>query len=460
MNTKSVVDVRAFIDGRGMSSRQWLTLALCFLVVAADGMDVAIMGFLAPSILQEWGISKAAFGLVMSAAPIGLVVGALAAGPASDRVGRKKVLVVSVLVFAIFTLLAARAQDLTELVALRFLTGIGLGAAMPNTTTLLTEYVPARSRSLMVTLMFTGFNLGSALVGFVAAGMIPQWGWRSVLAIGGASPLMLVPLLMAWLPESCRFMAVRGVAGERIAATLGRVCGARFPADAEFVSKEPPVTARTPVRLLFSEGYARLTLSLWVTYFMGLLVIYLLTGWLPTLFKEQGLSISQAAMVTAMFQIGGTAGGVVVGWLMDRVGATRVIALAYAGGALSVLLLAAMGAGVNGLALLSALVGFCMSGAQTGLNAHAPSCYPTMARATGVSWMLGVGRFGSILGSMVGGVLLGLGWSFAGILALLALPALVAAIAITRGRSGVGVPAPDPSLSPSPVPDSPQAIKP
>ncbi|RZI60847.1 MAG: MFS transporter [Rubrivivax sp.] len=435
MNTISTVDVRAFIDGRGMSSRQWLTLALCFLVVAADGMDVAIMGFLAPSILQEWGISKAAFGMVMSAAPIGLVFGALFAGPASDRVGRKKVLVVSVLVFAVFTLLASRAQGLTELVVLRFLTGIGLGAAMPNTTTLLSEYVPERSRSLMVTLMFTGFNLGSALVGFVAAGMIPHWGWRSVLAVGGALPLVLVPLLMAWLPESCRFMAVRGVPGARIAATLGRVCGVRFAPHTQFVSKEPEVAARTPVRLLFSAGYGRQTLALWTTYFMGLLVIYLLTGWLPTLFKEQGLSISQAAMVTAMFQIGGTAGGVVVGWLMDRMGPTRVISIAYAGGALSVLLLAAMGAGVNGLGLLSALVGFCMSGAQTGLNAYAPSCYPTMARATGVSWMLGVGRFGSILGSMIGGVLLGLGWSFAGILALLAVPAVLAAVAVRSSPS-------------------------
>ncbi|MBV8618624.1 MAG: MFS transporter [Curvibacter sp.] len=417
-----------------MSGYQWLVLVLCFGVVATDGMDVAIMGFVAPPILQDWHISKAAFGVVMSAAPIGLVFGALFAGPASDRVGRKIVLTLSVLLFGIFTLAASLAADTTQLTLLRFLTGIGLGAAMPNTTTLLSEYVPEARRSLMVTLMFTGFNLGSALVGFIAAWLIPTQGWRAVLAAGGVLPLLLVPLLWWLLPESSRFLAVRGAAPERIAATLGRVTGSHFPEGTRFASPEPAVAARTPVRLLFSQGFGLMTVSLWLTYFMGLMVIYLLTGWLPTLFKESGLSIAQAATFTAMFQIGGTVGGVFVGWLMDRRAPTQVISLAYAGGAAAVLLLAASGGVSVMLALLVALVGFCMSGGQTGLNAYAPTCYPTFGRATGVSWMLGMGRFGSILGSLVGGILLGLGWSFATILSLLAVPAALAAVTVLMSR--------------------------
>lgn len=434
METKSVLDIRSFINGRPMSGYQWLVLVLCFGVVATDGMDVAIMGFVAPPILQDWHISKAAFGVVMSAAPIGLVFGALFAGPASDRVGRKIVLTLSVLLFGIFTLAASLAADTTQLTLLRFLTGIGLGAAMPNTTTLLSEYVPEARRSLMVTLMFTGFNLGSALVGFIAAWLIPTQGWRAVLAAGGVLPLLLVPLLWWLLPESSRFLAVRGAAPERIAATLGRVTGSHFPEGTRFASPEPAVAARTPVRLLFSQGFGLMTVSLWLTYFMGLMVIYLLTGWLPTLFKESGLSIAQAATFTAMFQIGGTVGGVFVGWLMDRRAPTQVISLAYAGGAAAVLLLAASGGVSVMLALLVALVGFCMSGGQTGLNAYAPTCYPTFGRATGVSWMLGMGRFGSILGSLVGGILLGLGWSFATILSLLAVPAALAAVTVLMSR--------------------------
>jgi len=434
LETKSVLDIRSFINGRPMSGYQWLVLVLCFGVVATDGMDVAIMGFVAPPILQDWHISKAAFGVVMSAAPIGLVFGALFAGPASDRVGRKIVLTLSVLLFGIFTLAASLAADTTQLTLLRFLTGIGLGAAMPNTTTLLSEYVPEARRSLMVTLMFTGFNLGSALVGFIAAWLIPTQGWRAVLAAGGVLPLLLVPLLWWLLPESSRFLAVRGAAPERIAATLGRVTGSHFPEGTRFASPEPAVAARTPVRLLFSQGFGLMTVSLWLTYFMGLMVIYLLTGWLPTLFKESGLSIAQAATFTAMFQIGGTVGGVFVGWLMDRRAPTQVISLAYAGGAAAVLLLAASGGVSVMLALLVALVGFCMSGGQTGLNAYAPTCYPTFGRATGVSWMLGMGRFGSILGSLVGGILLGLGWSFATILSLLAVPAALAAVTVLMSR--------------------------
>jgi len=429
------VDVKAFINERDMSGAQWLLLILCFLIVAADGIDVAIMGFLAPSITQEWGITRAAFGLVMSAAPIGLVLGALVAGPSSDRYGRKKVLVISVLLFGIFTLATAFASNATEMAALRLLTGLGLGAAMPNTTTLLSEYVPEKRRSLLITIMFTGFAVGSAGVGFAAAYLIPHHGWRSVLIMGGVLPLVLVPFLLVYLPESARFMIVRGFAPERIAAALRRVCRATFAPGTTFFAPEPPVAATRPIGVLFSHGYGAMTAALWVTYFMGLLVIYLITGWLPTLIKDAGLPISAAANITAMFQTGGTVGAILTGWAMDRMRPNRVIAGAYIGGALCVIGVGATGALSSSLYLWVLAAGFFMNGAQTGLNAFAPNCYPTMARATGVSWMLGMGRFGSIFGSGVGGLLVGLGWGFGAIVSALAIPAALAAIGILYARS-------------------------
>ena len=436
MTAAKTIDVKAFIDERPISFYQWLLVALCFLVVAADGMDVAIMGFVAPSILQEWGISRPAFGLDMSAAPIGLVIGALVAGPSSDRIGRKVVLIGSVFLFGVFTIATAFTSSPAQMAALRLLTGIGLGAAMPNTTTLLSEYAPARKRALMITIMFTGFNLGSALIGFAAGFLIPLHGWRSVLMFGGALPLVLIPFLLWLLPESARLMAVQGKPAARIAASLGRVCGVRFFGDERFTSNEPQLPTRKPIGVLFADNFGLMTIALWVTYFMGLLVIYLLTGWLPTMMKDAGLAITTAANVTAMFQIGGTIGAVIVGWAMDRVRPARVISLAYLGGGLCVLALGTMGALSPALTLLVFSAGFCMSGAQTGLNAFAPSCYPTFARATGVSWMLGMGRFGSILGSAIGGALLGLGWGFGPILGSLAIPAACAAIAILATQSG------------------------
>ena len=239
--------------------------------------------------------------------------------------------------------------------------------------------------------------------------MIPLYGWRSVLILGGVVPLLLVPLLILFLPESARLLALHGAASEKIAATLGRVTGHRFSGDETFVSNEPPLQTRTPIGVLFSQGYAVMTVALWVTYFMGLMVIYLLTGWLPTLMSDAGLDISTAANVTAMFQIGGTIGAIIVGWVMDKARPAFVIAAAYLGGGLCILAISQMGVLSAALALLVFSAGFCMSGAQTGLNAYAPGLYPTVARATGVSWMLGMGRFGSIFGSAVGGRLAGLG---------------------------------------------------
>lgn len=425
------IDIRSFINERRMTGRQWLLTFLCFAIVLADGMDVAIMGFVAPPIIGDWGVSRAAFGFVMGAAPIGLAIGAIFAGSSADRFGRRRVLVASVFSFAVLTLLTALTRNVTEMAAMRFLTGVGLGAAMPNATTLLSEYLPERSRSSILAVMFTGFNFGSALIGFAAAYLIPLHGWRSVLYFGALIPLALSGVLYLRLPESARFMVVRDLPHRRIGEALSWVTGAVLHPETRFTLTEERAPAKQPLAVLFSRTFALRTFTLWVTYFMGLLVIYLATSWLPTMIKDAGMSIDRAATVTAMFQLGGTIGAILVGLAMDRVGANRAIAASYVLGAASLVLLGVYGLASPALALLVGVVGFFMSGAQTGLNAFAPSCYPTLARATGVSWMLGVGRLGSILGSSIGGVLIGLGWGFAGIFTALAVPAILAATAIS-----------------------------
>ncbi|MGV2289254.1 MFS transporter [Trinickia sp. YCB016] len=434
MNPEASVDIKAFIDARSVSAYQWLVLLLCFFIVMMDGLDTAVMGFVAPVIMHDWSVARAAFGPVMSAAMIGLAVGALAAGPAADRIGRKAILIGSVTCFGLFSLCCAFADTPLQLIALRFLTGLGLGAAMPNSTTLLSEYVPSRSRSLLLTIMFTGFNFGSGVGGFIAAWLIPHFGWRGVFVFGGVVPLLSVPVLLWLLPESARFMLVRKADAARIAAVLGRVCRHTFGGQVSFTSPEPAAVEKAPVRMLFADGYAFGTLMLWITYFMGLLIIYLLTGWLPTLIKDAGLPVERAAAITGLFQLGGTVGAVAVGFAMDRMNRNAVIGAAYLFGGVFIF---ALGAGSLTSAMLPVLVacaGFFMSGAQTGLNALAPTYYPTRARATGVSWMLGFGRLGGILGSFIGGVLLSLGFTFATVFSILAVPAVLAAIAIVMNR--------------------------
>jgi MFS transporter, AAHS family, 4-hydroxybenzoate transporter len=435
MNTVHTLDVRQHINNRKMSGYQWLVLFLCFLIVTTDGMDVAIMGFLAPAITKEWGISKAAFGAVMSAAPIGLAIGALLIGPLSDRYGRKRLLMLAVAWFGTFSILCSQANDVYQLSILRFLTGLGLGAAMPNTTTLLSEYVPEKSRGKLITIMFTGFNLGSALVGFGAALILGDYGWRGVLVAGGVIPLACIPLYLFLIPESARFMVVNKYPAERIAATLRRVVGGdNFSAATQFTISEQKVETRAKAATLVSPAFRNITLSLWATYFMGLMVIYLLSGWLPTLIKDAGLPIERAANITAMFQLGGTVGALVVGYLMDRWTPNKVIASTYIAGAAFILMISSGSVQSSLFSVLVLLAGFCMSGAQTGLNAFAPSCYPTVVRATGVSWMQGIGRFGSIFGSFAGGVLLSMGWGFSAVIAILAIPATIAALSIVFTR--------------------------
>jgi AAHS family 4-hydroxybenzoate transporter-like MFS transporter len=437
MQLASTLNVREFINSRPLSRNQWWLVILCFLIVAVDGMDVAIMGFIAPSILSEWQISRPAFGIVMGAAPIGLALGALFAGSSSDWFGRRKVLLFSVLGFGVCTLLTAFARNTTEMALLRLLTGLGMGAAMPNATTLLSEYVPERRRAFLVAIMFTGFNLGSAMVGFAAAALIPSFGWKSVLVMGGVLPLVLLPMLLFWLPESARFMVARGYAAQQIEKVLSKVSQMPLVGVTQYTSGEAPTGARQPIAMLFQQGFRLRTITLWVTYFMGLLVIYLTTSWLPTMMKDAGMSVDRAANVTAMFQLGGTVGALLVGWLMGRMDPNRVIAGAYLLGAVALVVMGLNGLLSASIVVLVVAVGFCLSGAQTGLNGFAPGCYPTVARATGVSWMLGIGRLGSILGSSIGGLLLSQGWGFEGIFTLLAIPAVLAGMSILLNRRSI-----------------------
>jgi len=192
-----VLDVQDFIDQQRFSPYQWLILALCFLIVAADGFDTAAAGFVAPALAKDWGLTWVQLGPVLSAALIGSVVGALVAGPLADQIGRKRVLVGSVFTFGALSLASVQASSIDALTLFRLGCGIGLGAAMPNATTMISEYVPTKHRGLLVNVMFCGFTIGASAGGFAAALLIPEFGWRSVFIAGGVAPLLLAVVLHA-----------------------------------------------------------------------------------------------------------------------------------------------------------------------------------------------------------------------------------------------------------------------
>lgn len=430
---KSGIDAQALIDQAPISKFQWLIAIVCFLIVFVDGIDTAAMGFIAPALAQEWGIDRSLLGPVMSAALGGMIVGALFSGPLADRFGRKIVLSISMLIFGGFTLACAYSSSLDQLVLFRFLTGIGLGAAMPNATTLFSEYCPARVRSLLVTCMFCGYNLGMAVGGFLSSWIIPAFGWHSLFLVGGWSPLILMLVVIVFLPESYRYLIVKGKSPEKIQAILQRIAPQQAANASHFYVPEennPVASKKSVFGILFSQRYAKGTLLLWLTYFMGLVVIYLLTSWLPTLMRETGASLERAAFIGGLFQFGGVLSALFVGWAMDRFNPNRVIAGFYFAAGIFAFI---VGQSLNQPTLLAVFIlfaGMAVNGAQSAMPVLSTRYYPTQCRATGVAWMSGIGRFGAVFGAWIGAVLLGNDWTFSAILSLLMIPATAAAIAI------------------------------
>jgi AAHS family 4-hydroxybenzoate transporter-like MFS transporter len=425
------LDVQSFLNQQRFSGFQWLIFLMCFVIVLLDGFDTAAIGFIAPSLLGEFHVEKSALGPVLSAALFGLAFGALAAGPLSDRLGRRLLLIASVAVFGVACLWSAFATSLDELSALRFVTGVGLGAAMPNAVTLMSEYCPDGRRATMTNLMFCGFPLGAAFGGFLAAWMIPHFGWRSVLELGGTVPLLLLVLLVFVLPESVRYMVAKGQPAEKIRAVLMKISPAAASASAfTMTEKAGPVTGgKSGLGLVLSGPYLVGTLMLWLAYFMGLVIFYALINWMPVLFKEGGLDPQTAALIAALFPLGGV-GAVLFGFLMDRFNPNRIIAIGYV---LTAILVWAIGQSLGSLAELVLVVfaaGVLMNTAQSSLPALAAAFYPTQGRATGVSWMLGMGRFGGIAGSLLVAELTRRQYSFAQVFTVVAVAGLVSAIAL------------------------------
>jgi MFS transporter, AAHS family, 4-hydroxybenzoate transporter len=388
-----------------MSRRQISIIVLCAIVVVLDGFDTQCMGFLVPVIAETLFIPLPQFGPVLSAALVGLMIAAMASGPIADRWGRRWVVIVSVFVFAIFALLTARASSLPELVLLRFLTGLGLGGAMPNAVALTAEYTPKHLQAIVIGAIFTGMPAGAVVASQAAAFMIPRWGWRSIFVLGGALPLALAVVLVALLPESVEWMESR--------------------------SRGPGITREgVPVKHLFTEGRALGTILLWIPFFMNLLILYFVLSWLPSLLRQSGLAVSAGVQAVAAFSLGGMIGTLTQGHLMKATGTRSALIVEFA---VCIVLIPSLAFTASSLGVMLAIIfalGIAVQGAQAGLNALAAMFYPTAVRATGIGWALGVGRVGSIVGPSVGGLLLSLRWTPDRIFMAGMAPAICAAAAI------------------------------
>ncbi len=378
------------------SSRLMLTIGLCFLVALMEGLDLQAAGIAAGGIAQAFALDKMQMGWIFSAGILGLLPGALVGGMLADRYGRKRILIGSVALFGLFSLATAIAWDFPSLVFARLMTGVGLGAALPNLIALTSEAAGPRFRGTAVSLMYCGVPIGAALaatLGFAGANLA----WQTVFWVGGVVPLILVPLLMRWLPESAVF------AGEKQSAP--------------------------PLRALFAPETATATLLLWLCYFFTLLVVYMLINWLPLLLVEQGFQPSQAAGVMFALQMGAASGTLMLGALMDKLRPVTMSLLIYSGMLASLLALGTVSS-FNGMLLAGFVAGLFATGGQSVLYALAPLFYSSQIRATGVGTAVAVGRLGAMSGPLLAGKMLALGTGTVGVMAASAPGILVAGLAV------------------------------
>ena len=388
---------------------------MCGLIVFVDGFDAQAMGFVAPALTAALKISRGVLGSVISSGLVGMMIGALVSGPLADRIGRKPVLVACALIFGVGSLLTATAQSVESLMAFRAFTGLGMGGAMPNAIALTSEYMPRRRRAGAVTMMICGFSLGAAVGGLVAASIIPRFGWPAVFIVGGVIPIVIGVVCVFVLPESIRFLVVRGGGEPQARQLLSRIApgaavtGPLSPGHDEHAPSQRD-SAQAPgsfiVAELFTNGRAMATTLIWVIYFMNLLNLYFLNSWLPTIISDAGIPVDTAIRLTSLFQIGGIGGAVVLGRLLDRTFSFWILAACYSWAAAFVYSIGHAGASVPLLALTITCAGVGIIGGQNASHALSSEFYPTRIRSTGVGWALGIGRIGSIVGPLVGGLLL------------------------------------------------------
>jgi MFS transporter, AAHS family, 4-hydroxybenzoate transporter len=422
--------VTDMIDQRPLSRFQITTIALCGLVMTFDGFDTMCIGFLAPSMANTFGVPLKNFGIVFSASLIGLMTASMALGPVADRWGRKWSVILPTIIFAAFSICTGRAHTFNEAALFRFLTGLGLGGAMPNVVALTSEYAPRRLQHICVTTLFCGMPLGALIGGLASSVMIPIWGWRSVFYLGGILPLAIAPILIKWLPESVRFLANRGGDPRKIAKIMAHVAPelANAPVSSLFLPEHR--REGLPVRHLFRDGRAMGTVLLWVPYFMNLLNLYFIISWLPALLLHAAMPVSVGVAAISIFSLGGIVGSLIQGRLMRRFGAYMVLLLEFAVSTLLIGSLAFLASSYMFMMTVTFILGLSIEGSQGGVSALAAGFYPTAIRSTGIGWALGVGRMGSIVGPLLGGLLLQLDWSTQQIFLAGAVPAFCAAAAI------------------------------
>ena len=421
------INVAQVIEGSKFNSFHLSVLLWCIFLILFDGYDLVVYGAVIPTLSQEWGTAPSILGLIGSLTLVGGLIGSLVCGIVADKVGRKKVIITCVALFGSFTLLSGLAKGPVDFAIYRFLAGLGLGGIPPLLVVLTSEYSPKPIKNMMVGIMFSGYSIGGILVSLFGIKVIPELGWEWMFFIG-AIPLVAIPFLIKSLPESLYYYVEKGE-HEKAKEIVARLDPSYIPHDKDRFIMNLSTTG-VPVVKLFENQRGRSTIMFWIACFMGLLMVYGLGTWLPQLMIEAGYPLNSSLLFLCCLNTGAIIGSVGGGWLADRIGSKRVLISYFSIGAVCLVLLG-FKPGSLFLYVLVAIAGAATIGSQNLNNAYISMFYPTQIKSTGLGWALGVGRFGAIVGPIIGGLLLE--WKLPIYINFLsfAIPAFIAAVAIS-----------------------------
>ncbi|MEB6667951.1 aromatic acid/H+ symport family MFS transporter [Acinetobacter vivianii] len=421
------ININDIIDKARFAAFHWKVLIWCLIIIIFDGYDLVIYGVALPLLMQQWSLTAVQAGLLASAALFGMMFGAMIFGTLSDKLGRKKTIMICVTLFSGFTFLGAFASNPVEFAILRFIAGLGIGGVMPNVVALMTEYAPKKIRSTLVALMFSGYAIGGMSSALLGAWLVKDMGWQIMFLIAGI-PLLLLPVIWKFLPESLAFL-VKSNHHDQAKMIVTKIAPeTELTSNTQLILNES-TTTEAPVRALFQQGRTFSTFMFWIAFFMCLLMVYALGSWLPKLMLQAGYSLGASMLFLFALNIGGMVGAIGGGALADKFHLKPVITSMFVIGAAALILL-----GFNSpqfiLYSLIAIAGAATIGSQILLYTFVAQFYPTALRSTGMGWASGIGRIGAIIGPVLTGALLTFELPHQMNFLAIAIPGIIAALAI------------------------------
>ncbi|WP_420390184.1 MFS transporter [Marinobacter sp.] len=430
------IDVNDVIDNATFNKFHWKVLFWCTLIIIFDGYDLVIYGVVLPILMDQWNLNPYVAGLLGSSALFGMMFGAMGFGMLSDRLGRKKVIITCVVLFSVTTVINGFATTPWQFGILRFIAGLGIGGVMPNVVSLMSEYSPARRRSTLVALMFSGYAVGGMMSAGLGIWIVPNYGWEIMFYLA-AVPMLMLPFMLKFLPESVAFLMAQKREGEA-RDILTQVAPLKHINEQDVLRVPPTTDSKAPVLELFRDGRAMSTLMFWVAFFCCLLMVYALGSWLPKLMSNAGYALSSSLMFLMVLNVGAIIGAVGGGWLADRLSLRSVLVSFFILGSGSLVLLG-YESPMWFLYTLVGIAGATTIGSQILLYAYVAQYYPTSIRSTGLGWASGIGRNGAIVGPLLGGALLAMALPHQMNFLALAVPGAIATVAIALvGRRGFG----------------------